>query len=393
MIGKFALLVHPEAEASRRLGESLAQAGLKVMAAASEDEAIERIGTSGLFLPDVLITTFETASPDHRGLVDRLRSNPLTESIPVVLLASGDPDERRRALRAGFNHLVPPPHDSEELVLTTRLALEQHRDERLLSGSLAQFSVTDLLQTAEAARRSGTVVLRSRGRGATLWLRGGRIVDAETDGGLAGKEAVFDVAGWTEGSFEADFGPVSVPERITESTSYLLLEAMRRLDERQRAQESPPHAAIPDTPPIPPPEQRSVHRSLTLLAVTASYASEHLAEGLVEERLEGLRRELEPIYPVLGRFRVEPGGQTAFPDAIDDSIEAEVVVAAVGAWLRRFFTETERVLPGRFDLRRLRQMTEAVSDDLAELGFYRALGLDDERSAGEDRDDRDEEAR
>jgi len=379
MTGKFALVVHPDEELLHRAGESLSEAGFKVMTARSDDEARDRIGNFSLFMPDVLVSSFETTRGGHEGVLADLRSNPLTERIPVVVLVSDDGDERREALRAGFNHLVLPPHDGEELMLTTRLALDQHRDERLLSGSLEQLSVPELLQTAETARRSGTVVFKSHGHRATLWLRGGRIVDAEDDTGRRGKEAVFEIVHWEEGSFEADFGPISVPERISESTSFLLLEAMRRKDESRRDEENPPHAAMPDPPPQPPRQLRTVHRALTLVAVTASYASDHFTSELVEKRLEKARAELEGEHPILGWFRVSAGGQPALEHDIEsDQIDVEAVVEGVSSWLRRFFGEAEAALPGRFEVRKLRQITEAVSEDLEELGFYQALGLSQE---------------
>lgn len=255
---------------------------------------------------------------------------------------------------------------------------------RPLSGSLAHLSVPELLQTAETARRSGTVVLRANGRRATLWLRDGRVVDAEIDDGPRGREAVYQAVVWTAGSFEADFSPVAVPERISESTSFLLLEAMRREDESRRLHERPPHAAIPDPPPPPPRPLMAFHRSLTLIAVTASYAADHLTPELVERRLESARAALADDLPCLDWFRVTAAGRPAL--ALDPSldlarqgerggIEVASLVTAVAAWLRRFFEEAEAALPGRFPLEKLRQITEAVSDDVRELGFYEALGL------------------
>lgn len=248
-----------------------------------------------------------------------------------------------------------------------------------LSGSLSQLSVPELLQTAEAARRSGTVSLRARGRRATLWLRAGRVVDAEIDDGLRGREAVYDAVLWTAGTFEADFTPVAVAERISESTSFLLLEAMRRHDESRREREPPPHAAIPDPPPPPPRPLMALHRALTLVAVTASYASEHLTPELVEARLEEARSALAGERPALRRFRIGEAGAPFLdgaPEPDGGGIDAEALVAAVAAWLQRFFERAEAALPGRFPLAKLRRITEAVSDDVAELGFYDALGLE-----------------
>jgi hypothetical protein len=244
----------------------------------------------------------------------------------------------------------------------------------LLSGSVEQLSVPDLLQTVEAGRRSGIILLRHPTRNGLLWLRDGRVVDAEIDGGSRGAEAVYEMAFWDEGTFEADFTPVAAPERIFQPTSALLLEAMRRHDERLR-DAPPPHAAMPDPPPAPPPPLLAVHRGLTLLNVAVSYASEFLEPALLARRLEEVRQEILPKHPALGDFSVLTGGAVAAgPEASLN--EAEATVKAVSLWLARFFFRMENALPGRFALRKLRQVTEAVQEDLESLGFYRELGFE-----------------
>jgi hypothetical protein len=244
----------------------------------------------------------------------------------------------------------------------------------LLSGSLDQLSVPDLLQTAEASRRSGVILVRNHQHNGTLWLRDGRVVDAEIAGGGFGADAVYEMVVWEEGSFEADFTLVEVPERIFLPTSALLLEAMRRRDEALR-DAPPPHAAITDPPPQPPPQLLAVHRGLMLLNVAASYASEHVEPELLGRRLESARAALLADHPALDGFQVSPGGAvSASPEA--PLTEAEPMVRAVSLWLTRFFTTMENALPGRFPLRKLRQITEAVQDDLESLGFYRELGFD-----------------
>lgn len=254
-------------------------------------------------------------------------------------------------------------------------------DPKPLSGSLDHLSVPDLLQTAEANRRSGRIVLRGLagdGRSGRFWMRDGRIADAEIDGGPRGREAVYEMALWESGTFEADFsfGLAGMPERIFEPTSALLLEAMRRRDERMR-DEVPPHAAIPDPPPPPPRPLLAVHRALTLLNVAASSAANHLEPALLARRLEDTRRETAAEHPVLAVFRVEPAG--AVTATVDSEgaleVDADALARGVGRWLLRLFAVLERALPGRFSPRRLRAMTEAVQEDLAAFGFYRELGL------------------
>lgn len=370
-----ALVVHHQPEILDSVRRALDGEGFRVLACRSHRQAIEQLEGNGFFDPDVLLTELESGSQLGSTSLAHLRSHPLTEKVAVVVLAGDDPDHRRRALRLGLTHLVTPPYDPEEVMLRARLALEQREDDHLLSGSLTQLPITDLLQTAEATRKTGTISLESQGVRGTFWVRGGRVIDAELDN-LKGREAAFALIGWDKGRFEADFGPVSLPERIEEPTSHLLLEAMRRRDEADRQAEIPPHAALPDPPPAPPRDLRALHRGLTLLTITASYGSNHLQPQLLRRRLESARQEAMADHGVLELFRLDEQGRASVFPELDPLPKAEAIVPAIADWLRRFFAATEKALPGRFDLRRLNALSGALQEDLEELGFHAALGFE-----------------
>jgi hypothetical protein len=261
----------------------------------------------------------------------------------------------------------------------TALRSIQRPDVRPLSGSFEHLSIPDLLQTAEANRRSGRIGLYHRGRTGTLWMRDGRVVDAEVAGGPRGREAVYEMAFWDVGTFEADFTPVAVQERIFEPTSALLLEALRLRDEALRS-EAPPHAAIPDPPPPPPRPLLALHRSLTLLNVAAASAADFLEPELLARRLDETRRQAASEHPVLEVLAVTAGGAVVPDRAWDEAapVDPEALVRGVARWLLLLFGLLESALPGRFSLRRLRSMTEAVQEDLASLGIYRELGFEAE---------------
>jgi hypothetical protein len=53
-------------------------------------------------------------------------------------------------------------------------------------------------------------------------------------GSLEGDEAVYQVVNWADGEFEIDFNAVSDRTTTTRSTTGLLMEAMRLLDEANR---------------------------------------------------------------------------------------------------------------------------------------------------------------
>ena len=181
-------------------------------------------------LPDAILTPLRDMESGDSILIRLLESNPLMEQIPLVVIANAGAEERRRALRLGLLGVVAPPYDDEEVTLTTKLAIDKHRHDQALFGTMSQLSVADLLQTAEVGRRSGAVSFQHDNEKARLWLHEGRVIAAEIQEGIEGIEAVYEIATWETGTFEADFGSVDVEQKFSMSPSELLLEAMRRLD-------------------------------------------------------------------------------------------------------------------------------------------------------------------
>lgn len=374
------LLVHPDREDRDRLGRALAAAGYAVTAAETSSDAWAGFAESPR--PDVVVARLDPAEDLQNGWIGaRLRDRDSTRHLPVVVLS--DAEDRRRALRHGYVNVLQAPVDAEELVLATRLAVEQARRERNLTGDLDKMSLPDLLQTTASNRRSGEITVRRGRRVGTLWLRDGRVIDArlgvegDSEDDLAeGREAVYEMVTWDEGSFAVDFGPVDRPERLRDSTSFLLLEAMRRLDE-SRAAEPPGHAGLPDDPPPPSAEEKAVHLGLLLLNVMASWVSDRLRPELLADRLERTRAALVGEHSALERFAVDDElGRVAY--ALDapppGPADVEPVVSATATWLRAFAAEIDRSLPGRYSLDRLAVLTEAHRDALTDLGFTAALG-------------------
>lgn len=374
MRSELIFLLHPDDETRDRLSTDLHEAGFKVLTARDEAGALAHLAQMRFVLPDALVMPLGENGP----LLDKLRQNPLTAELPVVVLSDQPAEDRRRALRQGISDLVPAPFDREELLLTLRLALERsaerRRDSRSLRGSLALLSVVDLLQTLEAGRRSGVVELKSGARQATLWLHQGQPVDAETADGRRGEEAVYALVRYEEGTFEVVFGDVTVPHRISASLTGLLLEGMRRADESRRDGEIP-HAALPDPPPRPPRETLAAHRALTLLNVASAYASGLVQSALLVSALDEARQPLQEELPEIAVFVVGPEGQISLrPEAA--TVAPDRLVLAAATWARRLFIRLERALPTRFGPALLLALTEAVRDDMQALGFDEALGLE-----------------
>ena len=70
-----------------------------------------------------------------------------------------------------------------------------------------------------------------------MYFAAGQCKDAKV-GSVEGDEAVFQAIGWTDGEFEIDFAGSSDRTTTTRSTTGLLMEAMRLMDEANAKVES-----------------------------------------------------------------------------------------------------------------------------------------------------------
>ena len=106
-----------------------------------------------------------------------------------------------------------------------------------LKGNLKDTTVSDLIQMGCRGRNEARLLLRSQGQQASIFFDGGQVVHAES-GADVGEEVVYELLSWEEGDFELEMD-VSTSERtITANWSGLLLEGMRRIDERVARRDS-----------------------------------------------------------------------------------------------------------------------------------------------------------
>jgi signal transduction histidine kinase len=115
------LVVDDEPDAREIVSTALAQCGARTAAVASAREAIDLIAD---FRPDVVVSDIAMPEEDGYSLVRKIRA---VRNVPVVALtAFTQPEDRRRALRAGFRHFVPKPVEINELAAVVRTVLDQH---------------------------------------------------------------------------------------------------------------------------------------------------------------------------------------------------------------------------------------------------------------------------
>ncbi|MBI5029112.1 MAG: DUF4388 domain-containing protein [Chloroflexi bacterium] len=113
-------------------------------------------------------------------------------------------------------------------------------------GDLKDLGLANLIQSLCLDQRNTLIRLKHRQQNGLIACNGGEIVHAQV-GPVQGDEAIYELLSWTEAKFQLIENATPSPQTITQSWSALLMEGMRRLDER-RANEST------KTPPVWSPE-------------------------------------------------------------------------------------------------------------------------------------------
>jgi CheY-like chemotaxis protein len=193
--------------------------------------------------PDLILSDYKMAAMDGRQLYEKLRSREQTRSIPFIFLASrAEIEEKLRPLVDGVEDFIAKPFFLNDLVRRTkkvvdRLQLEklQRRSARpgVIQGRLEEMSIVDLLQSLEIGQKSCKLTVRRGNDQCEMFFAGGQCKDARL-GALEGDEAVYRVVNWPGGEFEIDFNAAPDRTTITRSTTGLLMEALRLLDEANR---------------------------------------------------------------------------------------------------------------------------------------------------------------
>jgi CheY-like chemotaxis protein len=195
--------------------------------------------------PDVILCDYNMPGLNGRQLFEKLRARESTRHIPFLFMASrSDIEEKLRPLVEGAEDFIAKPFLVKDLVRSAKKVVDRLHLEKLqkrasragvIQGRLEEMSMIDLMQSLEMGQKSCRLQVQKGSERAELYFAGGQCRDAKM-GALAGDDAVFKVVLWTEGEFEIDFNAAnaSTATTTTRSTTGLLMEAMRLMDEANR---------------------------------------------------------------------------------------------------------------------------------------------------------------
>jgi len=193
--------------------------------------------------PDMVICDYKMPGLNGRQLYEKLRSRDQTRHIPFIFVASrGDIDEKLRPLVDGVEDFIPKPFFVKDLVRRAKKVVDRLHLEKLqthsarpgvIQGRLEEMTIMDLLQSLEMGQKTCRLTIRHDSEVCEMFFSSGQCKHA-LSGSVEGDDAVYKAISWTAGDFEIDFNASSDRATTTRSTTGLLMEALRLMDEANR---------------------------------------------------------------------------------------------------------------------------------------------------------------
>jgi CheY-like chemotaxis protein len=253
------LIVDDDPWILRMVSTLLEKRGYGIYTASDGEEGLRRAED---LKPDLVITDVMMPKMDGWELVRALRARPALAFTPVLFLTalSGEED-RIRGFRLGADDFLPKPFRFEELDLRVSNALKKRAATRAkanevaaaptlpanaparpaaIHGTLEQLGLSSLLVMIEMERKSGILRLERPGVTGRIFVRDGKVVaarldgDDAPDGALKGAPTVYHLLGWAEGRFDFSAVEVEMEDEVQSTTTHLLMEGARLIDEGKR---------------------------------------------------------------------------------------------------------------------------------------------------------------
>ncbi|HKV48037.1 MAG TPA: response regulator [Candidatus Acidoferrales bacterium] len=196
--------------------------------------------------PDLILCDYRMPGLDGRQLYEKLRARQQTRNIPFIFLASrGDIEEKLRPIVEGVEEFIHKPFFMRDVARRAKKVIDRLQLEKLqkhqvrpgvIQGRLEEMSIMDLMQSLEMGQKSCRLTINHNGDSCELFFASGQCTDAKL-GSIDGEAAVFQAVRWPEGGFEIDFNAAPSRSTISRTTTGLLMEALRLMDEGQRDSE------------------------------------------------------------------------------------------------------------------------------------------------------------
>lgn len=224
----YILLALKDEEDIRVLTEHLGSSQFELRVARDGASAIEAAVNDP---PSLIVADIELPVVDGSKVFKILRHSRHTSTVPFLFISDAAAD--LEGFQAETDTFLRRPFNPEEASGRIRQLLAQKPGGPKgveLVGKLSQMGLPDIIQFLHMNRKEGELKVTGASASGVLYIKDGEIYNAVIDG-IEKEKALYRLLGWPEGEFEFVAGAVQGPRKIHTSTSGLLMEGMRQLDE------------------------------------------------------------------------------------------------------------------------------------------------------------------
>ncbi len=205
----------------------------------SGEAALEQLSANRFHL---ILLDIVMPPPDGWEVLRQIRANPRTTLLPVMFLTGRKQlEDRLQGFRMGVDDYLEKPFSAEELRLRVARLLERaaalgrpELGEAGFQGSLTDFGLAPVLTLLAMENKTGHFYLEDGKTQIRIYFRGGQVIKARRDDEEGdGYEAITRALTLKTGTFQ--FAPCLVEDEdeFCQSTSQLLLEVARAMDEKR----------------------------------------------------------------------------------------------------------------------------------------------------------------
>ena len=218
-----------------------ARPGDRIETANDGETALARIQDSRV---DLLIA--DIRMPGMSGIDLVLASRRLYPDLPVVLMTAFKSADITQLGTGPFTGFLEKPFEFDRL----RELVEQALAPAVVgfSGAISVQTLPDIVQLYVLSSATGVLSVRHSGVIGQLFFAHGEILHAVTDG-ASGESAFYEIMMWSGGEFSMRMGVTAPVRTVTSSWQELLMESVRRVDEKGRPTDRPSGTGWTQSPP------------------------------------------------------------------------------------------------------------------------------------------------
>lgn len=228
---KKVLIVDDEEDILWSLQNNLCNDSLQVdiTAASSGEMALEILGNSDKI--DLVITDIKMPGISGLDLLIEIKNRYPYTSV-IIMTAFPSSEYKRESILKGSLHFLEKPFDINDLREMVSMAI---KEDHMFKGTVSGVGLTDVIQIKALSGINSALRVKDGEQQGIIYFENGQVIHAICDD-MEGMEAFYQIMEFTGGVLDSINVTNLPPQTITVPVEALLIEGMRRLDEKLSAQ-------------------------------------------------------------------------------------------------------------------------------------------------------------